>query len=65
MQNHQDDICPLCGAELEYDGAYDHDDDGATLDWHCPACGATGKAGYNLVFDQHYCVQNGNGNPVE
>ncbi len=64
-KNHEDGICPCCGAEIEYVGAYDHDDDGATLDWTCPKCGASGKAGYTFVFDQHYCVQDGDGNPVE
>lgn len=61
----RDDICPLCGEEVEFDGAYDHDDDGATLNWICPHCGATGKAGYSFAFTQHYCVQDGNGKPVE
>lgn len=62
---HEDGICPLCGKEIEYMGAYEHDDDGATLAWQCPSCGASGKAGYTFVFDQHYCIQDGNGNPVE
>lgn len=62
MLTHKDGICPLCGSDIEYEGAYDHDDDGATLDWTCPNCGATGKAGYTFVFDQHYKVQDANGN---
>lgn len=28
MSEHRDGICPLCGAEIEYDGSYDYDDDG-------------------------------------
>lgn len=65
MHSHKDGICPLCGSDIEYVGAYDHDDDGATLDWTCPNCGASGKAGYTFVFDQHYRVQDTNGNEVK
>lgn len=65
MKNHEDGICPLCGAEIVYVSAYEHDDDGATLDWQCQKCGATGKSGYTFVFDQYYCVRDGNGNKVE
>ena len=62
---HEDGICPLCGKEIDYVGAYEHDDDGATLDWQCPSCGASGKAGYTFALDQHYCIQDGEGNEVE
>lgn len=65
VSHHEDGICPLCGKEIDYIGAYEHDDDGATLDWQCPSCGASGKAGYTFVFDKHYCIQDGNGNMVE
>ncbi len=65
MLKHEDGICPLCGKEIEYVSSYDHDDDGATLDWECPSCGATGKAGFNLVFDQYYCVKDREGNDAE
>lgn len=65
MHSHKDGICPLCGSDIEYEGAYDHDDDGATLHWTCPNCGASGKAGYTFVFEQHYKVQNTNGNEVK
>lgn len=65
MSEHKEDICPLCGAEIEYDGPYDFDDSGATLPWCCPVCGATGKAGYNFVFDKHYSVQDRDGKAVE
>lgn len=65
MRNHEDGICPLCGKEIDYVGAYEHDDDGATLDWQCPSCGASGKAGYTFVFDKHYCIRDGSGNMVE
>lgn len=67
--NHEltniEDICPLCGAEIEYQGDQELDDSGSVVSWECPKCGATGKAGYNLVFDAHYQVCDANGNPVE
>lgn len=59
MERHKDGICPICGEEIEYVGSYMYDDDGATLDWECPYCGAAGKAGFNLTFDGYYCVQEG------
>ena len=65
MQPHKDGICPLCGSDIEYVGSYDHDDDGATLDWTCPNCGARGKARYTIFFDQHYKIQDANGNEVK
>lgn len=65
MTEHQDGICPLCGGAIDYVGAYEHDDDGAMLDWQCLTCKASGKAGFNLVFDQHYHIQDGNGNDIE
>lgn len=57
-------ICPLCGAEIEYNGSHDIDDDGGTIPWECPNCEATGKEGYNRVFDRHYDVCDAAGNPV-
>ncbi len=65
MTKYEDGICPCCGAEIEYDGPYDHDDDGATLPFYCPKCGASGKAGYTFVFDGYYKVQDKDGNDVE
>ncbi len=55
-------ICPICGGELEY-GDDEPLDDGGVYEWTCPNCGATGKEGYNKVFDQHYEVYDGDGNP--
>lgn len=37
--------------------------DGTIVSWHCLSCGATGQAGYNLVFDQRYNVKTADGNP--
>lgn len=56
-------ICPVCGGELEYEDDI-HTDDGGFFTWKCPGCGATGKEGYNKVFDQHYDVQDGDGNLI-
>lgn len=54
--------CPICGGELEYEGD-EPQDDGGVYEWTCPGCGATGKEGYNKVFDRHYDVHDGDGNP--
>lgn len=55
-------ICPICGGELEY-GDDEPLDDGGVYEWTCPSCGATGKEGYDKVFDKHYDVLDGDGNP--
>ena len=60
----EDDICPRCGAELEYDGEHKVDDHGHTIAWKCPKCGTTGKAGYTAVFDRHYKVEDAKGNEI-
>lgn len=60
----QEGVCPICGAELRYDGPHEIVDDGGLIPWTCPNCGATGKEGYNTLFDQHYDVQDGDGKPV-
>lgn len=57
-------ICPLCGASVEYE-ANEQMDDGGVHFWSCPECGATGKEGYDGVFDgKHYDVEGGDGNPA-
>ena len=55
-------ICPICGGELKYSGE-EPLDDGGIYDWTCCCCGATGKEGYSKVFDRHYDVRDGNGDP--
>ncbi len=55
-------ICPICGGELEYVDNIRSDNGGLAV-WTCPNCGATGKEGYDEVFDQHYDVKDGDGNP--
>lgn len=52
-------VCPICGGtDLDY-GNDTPTDDGGLIDWTCPDCGATGKEGYDKVFDRHYCVVEG------
>ncbi len=55
-------ICPICGGELEYVDNIRSDNGGLAV-WTCPNCGATGKEGYDEVFDQHYDVKDGDGKP--
>lgn len=56
-------ICPICGAPIEY-VCSEPMDSGGVHHWTCPKCGASGKEGYDEVFDgHHYNVVDGNGNP--
>lgn len=57
-------ICPVCGAEIDYCDSHEMTDDGGLIPWKCPSCGATGKEGYNRVFDQHYDVCSENEAPI-
>ena len=58
-------ICPLCGGNIDY-GSFNLVDEGGTYDWECPGCGATGKEGYDLVFDgNHYDVRRADGTEVD
>lgn len=58
----EEDICPLCGATINYEGDNAIDDGGTIVSWTCPECGAIGQAGYNSVFDRHYNVRDEHGN---
>lgn len=60
----EDGICPVCGAEFEYEGDNDVDDSGTIVSWTCPECGASGQAAYNGVFDRHYNVVDKDGNKI-
>ena len=52
-----EDICPICGSgNLKFQGEEDDYNGGSFNAWTCENCGATGKAGYDHVFDQHYDV---------
>ena len=57
-------ICPICGTRIQYDGEYEILDNGGVIAWRCPNCGATGKEGYDHVFDRHYNVCSAEGEPV-
>ena len=61
-------VCPVCGCEIEYnynEVESDGKGSGGTTPWFCPYCGATGKEGYDDVFDgHHYDVQYEDGTPV-
>ena len=57
-------ICPVCGAEVNYCDSHEIMDDGGLIPWECPSCKASGKEGYNRVFDQHYAVCSENGEPI-
>ena len=54
---YKEGICPVCGGLIAY-GSFDLVDEGGTFDWTCGSCGATGREGYDLVFDgSHYDVE--------
>ena len=59
---YQEGVCPCCGAQIEY-GQRNHMDNGGTIYWECPNCGASGKEGFDEVFDgMHYNVCDADGN---
>lgn len=57
IQAAHEGICPLCGAEIEYDGFHEMDDCGGMYTWDCPQCGAHGKEGYTRKFDGYYSME--------
>ncbi len=63
-EGDQEGICPICGGELEF-GDNEQMDNGGVYPWTCKACGATGKQGYDEVFDgRHYDVRDANGGKI-
>lgn len=60
-----EDTCPLCGAEVDYLGDRDLDDDGTHVSWECPHCKATGVAQYEDKFLFHNNVWDADGKLVE
>lgn len=61
LYGDEDGICPVCGAKIDSWGSTNVDDCGTMVSWKCLECGATGKAGYDSVFDHHYMVCDANG----
>lgn len=62
--NDEEDTCPLCGADVEFDGFKEDDDMGCTRGWTCPECGATGASGYDECFVRHYNVCDADGKTI-
>lgn len=58
------DICPVCGAELEFDGPEEIENRGTVIRWGCPTCGATGKQCNDIKFAEHIDVCDRDGNSV-
>lgn len=57
-------VCPVCGGELRYTDN-EQMDNGGVYHWICEECGATGKEGYDEVFDGHYYeVRGADGNEI-
>lgn len=53
---HKEGICPVCGGIITY-GSFELVDEGGMYFWDCGSCGASGREGYDLVFDgSHYGV---------
>lgn len=60
----KDGICPVCGEAYDIDGEDSVNGECGYWEWTCPHCGATGRAGYNKIFGQHYHVEDAYGNPI-
>lgn len=61
-----EDICPVCGAELEPNGDMDSDGNGGlTMTWYCPHCGASGSSDYDGRFLNHRDVVDKDGTPID
>ena len=58
-----DNSCPVCGEQALYD-AWVHDDLGCTIDFQCPACGATGTEVYDLNFRGFSNLHDKDGNEI-
>ena len=63
-ESDMEDTCPLCGAEVEYLGGRDLDDDGTHVSWACPYCKATGVSQYEDKFLFHSDVRDAEGKLV-
>lgn len=58
------DNCPICGAELAFEGDQEIQDDGTLVSWHCPRCGATGTQSNDIKFAEHLDVCDRDGNKI-
>lgn len=64
VKEDQQGVCPACGGELRYTDN-EQMDGGGVYHWICEGCGATGKEGYDEVFDgHHYEVRDADGNAI-
>lgn len=62
---YKEGICPVCGSNIRY-GSFELSGEGGFYEYHCPECGATGKEGYDLIFDGlHYDVCTADGKPFK
>lgn len=60
----RDGTCPVCGGKIEFTDNIQMDNGGVYL-WECSSCGASGKQGYDEVFDgHHYDVRDAEGNSI-
>ena len=54
---YKEGVCPVCGGIILY-GSFDLVDEGGVYHWDCGSCGASGREGYDLVWDGcHYDVE--------
>lgn len=49
MKKIEEGICPICGADIDYEGSF-FEDDQVGMDWTCPECDAEGTEWYDLQF---------------
>lgn len=62
------DICPVCGGELDFDGAEEIDYEAGRITearWRCLDCGAHGTQVNDIVFSHHEDVKNCKGEDVD
>ena len=64
-KTQEEGICPVCGSQISY-GSFELIDEGGVYHWDCHSCGASGKEGYDLIFDgRQYDVQLADGTPFK
>lgn len=65
MKQQYENICPLCGHELKFQGDQEIVDEVTECSWDCPHCKASGIQVNNIVFDFHADVVDGDGKAVD